>query len=245
MKPAEADPRPSDDIRKSIGQAGAVGKEAGLAGQAVALPDDRVDRPIGPVKRPFQAIGDPRPVLPPVIAGEAVEGEKIAVFEVDRARILVGDFHIVGRRRQHQLDSRGQPLGAAPELADEGPAQIRGQRADAAELPAVLAAIDIDQRSQRIRRCDRRPPGQRRSRSVPGPCGSGGAGPSARWRRRAACPGRRCAGWRGCWPAVRPCRRGSGRRAGGGHRSRAARTGIRSCLSVLRRPWNAQPSIET
>ena len=58
------------------------------------------------------------------------------------------------------------------------------------------------------------------------PCGSGGAGPSARWRRRAGCPGRRCAGWRGCWPAARPGRRAPGRRAGSGRRSPASAIGM-------------------
>ena len=53
--------------------------------------------------------------------------------------------------------------------ADQRPFDVGGERADPAEMPAVRAAIDRRPRSRRIRRCDRRRRGQRRSGSAPGP----------------------------------------------------------------------------
>src|SRR3546814_2169228 len=69
--------RSSDDVRRAVGQAGAVGEQAGLVGQAIALPDDAVDVEPRTAVIPFEAIGDACAVLEPVVTVEAVDREKI------------------------------------------------------------------------------------------------------------------------------------------------------------------------
>src|SRR3546814_1771823 len=66
------DRRPPDDVRRAIGQPGAVGEQAGLVGQAIALPDDAVDVEPRTAVIPFEAIGDARAVLEPVVTVETV-----------------------------------------------------------------------------------------------------------------------------------------------------------------------------
>src|SRR3546814_8608308 len=65
--------RSSDDVRRAVGQAGAVGEQAGLVGQAIALPDDAVDVEPRTAVIPFEAIGDACAVLEPVVTVEAVD----------------------------------------------------------------------------------------------------------------------------------------------------------------------------
>src|SRR3546814_20633555 len=59
--------RASYDVRLAVGQAGAVGEQAGLVGQAIALPDDAVDVEPRTAVIPFEAIGDACAVLEPVV----------------------------------------------------------------------------------------------------------------------------------------------------------------------------------
>ena len=192
-----------------------------------------------------EAVGDPRPVLPPVVAGEAVEREKVAVLQVDRAGILVGDVEIVGRRRQHQLDPRGQPLGTAPQRADQRPAQIRGERADPAELPAVLAAIDSDRGLRRfvgVIGIGAGQGGERQFLAHPGQAAQvpSGAGEGALRVLAVDAEDGEAVGLQLDLAAeqrvVEP--------EAGVDRRQGERECVPACRS-LRRPWNAQPAIET
>src|SRR3546814_16922242 len=79
-----------------------------------------------------------------LVTVEAVDREKIAVLEVEGARILVRNVQIIDRRGRDDLNARGQRLRAAGEFADEGPTHVGGARGDRARLPARLAAIAGD-----------------------------------------------------------------------------------------------------
>ena len=172
---------------------------------------------VRPIERPVDAIGDARRILPPIIAGEAVEREQVAVLEVDRTSILVRDVEVRRRRRQHELNARDQPLHAAKQRADERPLDVRGQSPD------------------RRGRASHPPPDRsaRRARGIVrvievAAAISGQGELLAPWREAPQVPLRAgkgalrvlpvdAAGSPGCWPAARACRRrcrpcGSGRR---------------------------------
>src|SRR3546814_14741887 len=110
--------RSSDNVRRAVGQAGAVGEQAGLVGQAIALPDDAVDVEPRTAVIPFEAIGDACAVLEPVVTVEAVDREKIAVLEVEGARILVRNVQII--------DWRGRIGRAACREAGSSEGRARG-----------------------------------------------------------------------------------------------------------------------
>ena len=197
----------------------------------------QVDCPVG-------AIGDADAVLPAVVAGEAVQGEQVRILEVDRAGVLVGDVHILGRRRGDELDSRREALGAAEEAADERPAQVGRDRGDEAAVPAFLAAIDGDRRQQGV------------VGMIDVAAGKGGQHQLLAERRDAA---------------LLPARAGEGALAvlafgpengeavgleldlavepgidasASARRSPAGRSAAGLTRSVTRRPWKAQPAIE-
>src|SRR3546814_12666191 len=94
--------RSSDNVRRAVGQAGAVGEQAGLVGQAIALPDDAVDVEPRTAVIPFEAIVDACAVLEPVVTVEAVDREKIAVLERSEERR-------VGKECVSTVRSRGSP----------------------------------------------------------------------------------------------------------------------------------------
>src|SRR3546814_10593053 len=76
-----------------------------------------------------------------LVTVEAVDREKIAVLEVEGARILVRNVQIIDRRGRDDLNARGQRLRAAGEFADEEQTHVDGDRGDRARLPDRLAAI--------------------------------------------------------------------------------------------------------
>src|SRR4051794_18897743 len=104
--------------------------------KSVALADRAVDRQILALERPIDPVSDARGILPPVVPGETVEREQVAVLKVDGTRILVGDVHVARRRRQYQLDARDEPLDAARYGPDEGPFDVGRERTDGAAVPA-------------------------------------------------------------------------------------------------------------
>src|SRR3546814_15972531 len=83
-----------------------------------------------------------------LVTVEAVDREKIAVLEVEGARILVRNVQIIDRRGRDDLNARGQRLRAAGDFADEGPTHVGGDRGDRAGLPARIAAITGDRGQQ-------------------------------------------------------------------------------------------------
>src|SRR3546814_19358875 len=76
-----------------------------------------------------------------LVTVEAVDREKIAVLEVEGARILVRNVQIIDRRGRDDLNARGQRLRAAGEFADAGTTHVGGDRRARARLPTRLSAI--------------------------------------------------------------------------------------------------------
>ena len=124
------------------GSAEGAGTASGPVDEAIALADRAGDREVGPVERPIEPIGYAGGVFPAVVAREAVEREEIAVLEVDRARILIRNIDVWGRRGQHQLHTRLKALDAAKKRADEWPFDVGGKGPDRARVPPVGAAVD-------------------------------------------------------------------------------------------------------
>src|SRR3954453_497982 len=118
------------------GKACAVRENINISPKSITLANIAIDREIGALQRPVQAIGYARGVFPPVVAGEAVEREQVAVFEIDRAGILIGNVEIGGRRRQHDLDAGGELLLSAQERTDERPLHISRQSTNGPRVPA-------------------------------------------------------------------------------------------------------------
>ena len=228
----------------AVGQPGALGKDARPPGDPVALADGAADRQARPVVGPIDAVSEARAVFPPVVAGEAVEREQVAVLKIDRPRVLVGDRQVRRRRRRHHLQPRSQPLEAAEQGPDQRPLHVGGERGDGPRVPAVGAAIDRHDRLFGVGGVIDVAAPEGGQRQLLPPWRQPVQIPFARWRRRAGCPVRRCAGSPGCWLGARPCRRAAADRAAGARRSPAARSGSRFCTSSERRPWKAHPAIE-
>src|SRR5207248_2602478 len=87
-EPAVADPGSPDDVGYAPGQPGALRENIAQGSETIALADRARDRQVSALERPIEAVGNTRGILPTVVAGEAVEGEQVAVLEVDRPRIL-------------------------------------------------------------------------------------------------------------------------------------------------------------
>ena len=98
------------------------GNRLGSRVRRIALPDTLWIDQWSRSSSPFEPVGEPRAILPPVVAGEAVEREEIGILEVDGARILVGNVEVGGRRGKHELEARRDPLRPAERPADQRPA---------------------------------------------------------------------------------------------------------------------------
>src|SRR3546814_3029920 len=70
----------------------------------------RVDGEARPIKLIFKAISNAGAVFEPIIAGEAIQGEKIAVLKFHRARIFIGHAEIGELRRRDDLHPWRDPL---------------------------------------------------------------------------------------------------------------------------------------
>src|SRR3546814_698220 len=128
------DGRAPDDVRHAPGQANAVREQGRTGVEAIALPDHRVDGEARPIKLIFKAISDAGAVFEPIIAREAIQGEKIAVLQFHRARILIGHAEIGELRRCDDLHSWRDLLRAAKGLSDKRPAHVYCRRRDAEGL---------------------------------------------------------------------------------------------------------------
>src|SRR5699024_476828 len=113
-----------------------------LLADPVALPDRRHDREVRPLVGPVEAVGDARTVFPAVVAGKAVEREEVAVLQIDGARILIRNVEVRSRRREDELDPRGQTLSPAEQWTDERPFQIGGERSDTPGVPTIGSAVE-------------------------------------------------------------------------------------------------------
>src|SRR3546814_15274589 len=98
-----ADGRASDDVRHPPGKTNTVVEQGRTAIEAIALPDHRVDGEARPIKLIFKAISNAGAVFEPIIAGEAIQGDKIAVLKFHRARIFIGHAEIGELRRRDDL----------------------------------------------------------------------------------------------------------------------------------------------
>src|SRR5205085_7588972 len=81
-----------------------------------------------------------------VVARKAVKREQVAVLEVDRARVLVGDVHVRGRRGEYKLNSRNDPLDSPEQRPDERPFDVGSEGPDCSTVPTVGSAINGDGR---------------------------------------------------------------------------------------------------
>jgi len=104
---ADAQVAAADEIGEAPRQAGARRQDRRPAIEAVALADRRAERDAGQIHRPVGAVGDAHAVFPAVVAGESVQREEVRILEVDRTGILVGDVHILGRRRSDEREGAG------------------------------------------------------------------------------------------------------------------------------------------
>ena len=104
---AQRDGRPPDNVRRPPGQAAAIGEQRRTVVEPVALADTGGDGEAGAVESIVDAIGDACPILETVIAGKAVEREKIAVLQFEGAAVFIGNIDIVDGRRGDELDARG------------------------------------------------------------------------------------------------------------------------------------------
>src|SRR3546814_18373794 len=86
--------------------------------EAIALPDHRVDGEARPIKLIFNAISNAGAVFEPIIAGEAIQGEKIAVLKFYRARIFIGHAAIGALRSRADLHHWCDFLRAANSFTD-------------------------------------------------------------------------------------------------------------------------------
>src|SRR3546814_1448566 len=123
-----ADGRASDDVRHPPGKTNTIGEQGRTAIEAIALPDHRVDGEARTIKLIFKAISNAGAVFEPIIAGEAIQGEKIAVLKFQRARIFIGHAEIVELRRRADLLPWRALLRDAQRLSDKRPAHVSRPR---------------------------------------------------------------------------------------------------------------------
>src|SRR3546814_20186359 len=102
----------------------------------------RVDGEARPIKLIFKAISNAGAVFEPIIAGEAIQGEKIAVLKFHRARIFIGHAEIGELRRRDDLHPWRDLLRAAKRLSDKRPAHVYRRRRDAAGFPPACSPVD-------------------------------------------------------------------------------------------------------
>src|SRR3546814_17279441 len=81
-------------------------------------------------------------IVEPIIAGEAIQGEKIAVLKFHRARIFIGHAEIGELRRRDDLHPWRDLLRAAKRLSDKRPAHVYRRRRDAAGFPAACSPVE-------------------------------------------------------------------------------------------------------
>src|SRR3546814_1903452 len=60
-----------------------------------------IDRDARQAQRIIDAVGEPRRILEPIIASEAIEREQVRILEIDGARILVGQIEVGDVRRRN------------------------------------------------------------------------------------------------------------------------------------------------
>ena len=106
------------------------------------MPDRRTNAPARPVELPIDPVSHPRAVFDPVVAGEAIEREQIAVLEIDRPGVLVGNGEVADRRAGDDLHPWCQDLRAAEQRAHERPFHIDGADRDRTALPPWQTAIE-------------------------------------------------------------------------------------------------------
>src|SRR5205085_7845478 len=90
-KPTVPHPRPADEIGKAVGEAGTFRENPGATRDAVALTNRRADGQVRPIERPVESVSYARRIFPAIVAREAAQCEQVAVLEIDRAGILVGN----------------------------------------------------------------------------------------------------------------------------------------------------------
>src|SRR5690606_27963288 len=109
---AEAHFSAADPVRELGGEAGTLREQGRRVSQPVGLANGRLHAPAGPIDMPICAVRDTRAVFDTVVAGEAVEGETVAVFQVDGPRIFVGDRQVADRGAGDELNPRCEALGS-------------------------------------------------------------------------------------------------------------------------------------
>ena len=91
---------------------------------------------------PVKAISYAVVVFKPVIAGETVEREKVAILKFHSARIFVRDLQIGRCRGGYQLDTGCKDLCSAERFADKWPFYVGGSGKYATPLKTAITAVD-------------------------------------------------------------------------------------------------------